>query len=89
MFDRDECVASLVPNRQPNVSQHDPCVPSDMVETDGVLALCLWCQHCSHRHDGAGNQRISADLQVAINTMINKLISALLPPLLVHIHHVE
>lgn len=41
MFDRDECVASLVPTRQPDVSQHDPCVPSDMVETDGVLSLSL------------------------------------------------
>lgn len=41
MFDRDECVASLVPTRQPDVSQHDPCVPSDMVETDGVLSLSV------------------------------------------------
>lgn len=41
MFDRDECVASLVPTRQPDVSQHDPCVPSDMVETDGVLSPAL------------------------------------------------
>lgn len=89
MFDRDECVASLVPTRQPDVSQHDPCVPSDMVETDGVLSLSLWCQHCSHHRDGAGNQRISTNLQVAINTIINKIIYALLSPLLVHVQHME
>lgn len=76
-----------VPTRQPDVSQHDPRVSSDMVETDGVLTL--WCQHCSHHRDGAGNQRIRTDLQVVINTMINKLISRLLSLFLVHVKHVE
>lgn len=84
MFDRDLCVASLVPIRQPDLSRHDPCVPSDIVETDGVYSLCGVNTAATDRRDGAGNQRISTDLQVAINAMINKLISALLSPFLVH-----
>lgn len=75
MFHREERDAPLVPTRQPDVSQHDPRVPLDTVKTDGVLSLSLYCQHCSHHCDGAENQRIRTDLQVVINTMINKLIS--------------
>lgn len=69
------------------MSQHDTRVPSDTVETDGVLSL--WCQHYSHHRNGAGNQRIRTDLEVVINAMINKLISTLLCLFLVHVQHVR